>query len=72
MTPDASRLVKNRISAAASSGWTQLFGSAFGMFARFTGWSIVDGRIAFAVIPWSFVSAASASVQRTTAPFAIE
>src|SRR5207247_10902236 len=69
--PDASRLVKNKMSAAASSGWTHVFGSAFGMLARFTGWSIVVGRIALAVIPWSFVSAARASVQRTTAPFAI-
>src|SRR2546423_2476952 len=69
--PEASGLVRNRISAAASAGWTHGFGSAFGMLARFTGWSMVPGRIAFTVMPWSFVSAASASVQRSTAPFAI-
>src|SRR6266511_932797 len=62
---------RNRMTAATSSGDGQVFGSTFGMRARFSGWSIVVGSIAFAVMPSPLTSAASASVQRATAPFDI-
>src|SRR6266542_232673 len=71
VTPEALSLVRNRITAATSAGDAHVVGSTLGMRARFTGWSMVAGRMTFAVMPSPLTSAASDSVHRTSAPFAI-
>jgi hypothetical protein len=71
VTPLASSEQRNTMIAASSSGLTQVFGSAFGMFARLAGWSMVDGSTQFAVIPSPLSSSASASVHRMRAPYAM-
>src|SRR5688572_18977699 len=70
-TPLASRDERNKMTLATSSGDGQSLGSAFGIFARLTGWSMVVGSTAFTVIPSPFTSAASDSVHRTSALFDI-
>ena len=69
--PLASADERKSTSDAISSGLTHLDGSAFGMSRRFSGVSMIDGRIAFAVMPSAFTAAARDSVQRSRAVFAI-
>src|SRR5438477_508706 len=71
VTPLASSDARYAMMLASSSGLTHVFGSAFGIAARFAGWSMVDGMTTLAVMPSVLSSSASASVQRTRAPLAI-
>src|SRR5712692_10543171 len=71
VTPLDSRDDRNRMTLLTSRGDGHSFGSAFGIASRFTGWSIVVGRIAFTVIPSPFTSAASDSVHLAIAPLLI-
>src|SRR6266581_608436 len=60
---------KNRITSAMAAGSTHLLKSPLGTAARFCGVSIVPGMMQFTLMFDTFSSAASDSVNRSTALF---